>query len=153
VLVAFYAAPTGQKMLKEMPAMMSESMQAASGIIQKTMAKAMQRVDESRSRKASGRKDRRRQDPQAIACHAELTGEHRDSREPRAEDARFKPRNRQLIQDGAGSELRDRFGLYRRDRFDGKFFLLNRLECKFLYCHESSPEFAYSRRSRLAFFM
>jgi hypothetical protein len=75
VLVAFYAAPTGQKMLKEMPAMMSESMQAASGIIQKMMAKAMQRVDESRSRKASGRKDRRRQDPPAIACHAELTGE------------------------------------------------------------------------------
>jgi hypothetical protein len=46
VLVAFYSAPTGQKMLKEMPAMMSESMQAASGIIQKMMAKAMQRIDD-----------------------------------------------------------------------------------------------------------
>jgi len=46
VLVALYSAPTGQKMLKEMPAMMSESMQAASGIIQKMMAKAMQRVDD-----------------------------------------------------------------------------------------------------------
>jgi hypothetical protein len=46
VLVAFYSAPTGQKMLKEMPAMMSESMQAASGIIQKMMAKTMERVND-----------------------------------------------------------------------------------------------------------
>ena len=33
-------------MLKEMPAMMSESMQAASGIIQKMMAKTMERVND-----------------------------------------------------------------------------------------------------------
>src|ERR1700722_5603816 len=45
-LTAFYSAPTGQKMLKEMPAMMSESMQAASGIIQKMMAKTMERVND-----------------------------------------------------------------------------------------------------------
>jgi hypothetical protein len=30
-LVAFYSSPTGEKMVKEMPAIMSESMQAASG--------------------------------------------------------------------------------------------------------------------------
>jgi hypothetical protein len=46
ILIAFYSGPTGQKVLKEMPAIMSESMQAASGIIQKMMAKAMQRVDD-----------------------------------------------------------------------------------------------------------
>jgi uncharacterized protein len=46
VLVAFYSGPTGQKVLKEMPAITSESMQAASGIVQKMVAKAMQRVDD-----------------------------------------------------------------------------------------------------------
>jgi hypothetical protein len=46
ILIAFYSGPTGQKVLKEMPAIMSESMQAASGIIQKMMAKVMQRVDD-----------------------------------------------------------------------------------------------------------
>ena len=34
-IVEFYGSPTGQKMLREMPAMMSESMQAATPIIQK----------------------------------------------------------------------------------------------------------------------
>lgn len=45
-LVAFYSTPTGQKMVKEMPAMTAESMQAASGIMRKLMAKAMQRVQD-----------------------------------------------------------------------------------------------------------
>jgi hypothetical protein len=45
-LTAFYSGPTGQKVLKEMPAIMSESMQASSGILQKMMAKTMQRVDD-----------------------------------------------------------------------------------------------------------
>ena|ERR1700735_212559 len=45
-LVAFYATPTGEKMLKEMPAIMSESMQAASGVMQEMMAKMTQRVDD-----------------------------------------------------------------------------------------------------------
>jgi uncharacterized protein len=43
-LVTFYTSPTGQKVLKEMPAMMADAMQAASPIIQKMMAKAMERV-------------------------------------------------------------------------------------------------------------
>ena len=45
-LVAFYSSPTGEKMVKEMPAIMSESMQAASGILQGIMAKMTQRVDD-----------------------------------------------------------------------------------------------------------
>jgi hypothetical protein len=45
-LVAFYSSPTGEKMLKEMPAIMSESMQAASGVMQEMMVKMTQRVDD-----------------------------------------------------------------------------------------------------------
>jgi len=45
-LVAFYSSPTGEKMLKEMPAIMSESMQAASGVMQDMMAKMTQRVND-----------------------------------------------------------------------------------------------------------
>jgi hypothetical protein len=45
-LVAFYSSPTGEKMVKEMPAIMSESMQAASGILQEMMAKMTQRVND-----------------------------------------------------------------------------------------------------------
>ena len=43
-LVVFYSSPTGQKVLKEMPAMTTEGMQAASGIFQKIMAKAQEQV-------------------------------------------------------------------------------------------------------------
>jgi uncharacterized protein len=43
-LVAFYTSPTGKKVLKEMPAMMTESMQAASGVVQKLMADANERI-------------------------------------------------------------------------------------------------------------
>jgi uncharacterized protein len=45
-LVAFYSSPRGQKILKELPAMTAEAMQAASGVIQKTIAKAMQQVED-----------------------------------------------------------------------------------------------------------
>lgn len=45
-LVAFYASPTGQKMVKEMPEITAESMQASSGIMQKMMAQTMQRVQD-----------------------------------------------------------------------------------------------------------
>jgi uncharacterized protein len=43
-LIAFYSTPTGQKILKEMPAITSEAMQASYGIAQKMMAKVMDRV-------------------------------------------------------------------------------------------------------------
>lgn len=42
---SFYSSPTGQKLLKEMPAMTSESMQAAYGRMQKQMDVMMERVD------------------------------------------------------------------------------------------------------------
>jgi hypothetical protein len=55
-LVTFYSSPTGQKILKDMPGMMTEAMQAASGVIQKLTAKAMDRVQEevAQAQKASG---------------------------------------------------------------------------------------------------
>jgi hypothetical protein len=55
-LVTFYSSPTGQKILKDMPAMSAEAMQAASPIIQKMMVKAMDRVQEevAQAQKASG---------------------------------------------------------------------------------------------------
>ena len=43
-LTAFYSGPTGQKILKEMPAITTEAMQASSGVYQKLMAKAHDRV-------------------------------------------------------------------------------------------------------------
>ncbi|MFZ3214575.1 MAG: DUF2059 domain-containing protein [Candidatus Acidiferrales bacterium] len=43
-LTAFYSTPTGQKILKEMPAMTADAMQAASGILQNMMAKMRERV-------------------------------------------------------------------------------------------------------------
>jgi hypothetical protein len=43
-LIAFYSTPTGQKVLKETPAMTSEAMQTSYGIAQKMMAKVMDRV-------------------------------------------------------------------------------------------------------------
>jgi uncharacterized protein len=42
---AFYASPTGQKMLREMPAMTTESMQAASPRIQAMMERVMDRAE------------------------------------------------------------------------------------------------------------
>jgi uncharacterized protein len=45
-LVAFYSSPRGQKILNEMPAMMSEAMQASSGMMQKVMKDTMQRVQD-----------------------------------------------------------------------------------------------------------
>jgi hypothetical protein len=42
---AFYASPTGQKLLREMPAMTAESMEAAGPHIQGMMEKVMDRVE------------------------------------------------------------------------------------------------------------
>jgi uncharacterized protein len=42
----FYASPTGQKLLREMPAMMSEAMQAANPRIQAMMDKVMDRAEQ-----------------------------------------------------------------------------------------------------------
>jgi hypothetical protein len=43
-LVAFYSSPTGQKFIKELPAIQADAMQAATPIFQKMMTKAMERV-------------------------------------------------------------------------------------------------------------
>jgi uncharacterized protein len=43
-LTAFYSSPTGQKVLKEMPAMTADAMQSAAGVIQKMMAQMQNRL-------------------------------------------------------------------------------------------------------------
>jgi hypothetical protein len=43
-LTAFYSTPWGQRILKELPEVTAESMQASSGIMQKKMGQTMQRV-------------------------------------------------------------------------------------------------------------
>jgi hypothetical protein len=45
-VVAFYSAPTGQKLLKEMPAMLSEEMEAMMPLLQKQMATVTERVQQ-----------------------------------------------------------------------------------------------------------
>jgi len=45
-LVAFYSSPTGQKMLRELPAIMAETMQAMMPSIEKYMETVLQRIDE-----------------------------------------------------------------------------------------------------------
>ena len=45
-LVAFYSGPTGKKMLKDMPAMMGEAMQAMQPVMQKQMESMRQQIDQ-----------------------------------------------------------------------------------------------------------
>lgn len=45
-IVAFYSSPVGQKMLRDMPAMMSDAMEAVNEITQKHMDKLMARMRE-----------------------------------------------------------------------------------------------------------
>ena len=45
-MTTFYSSPTGKKLLREMPAMTAESMQAAYPTMQKHMEKVMARIDE-----------------------------------------------------------------------------------------------------------
>lgn len=45
-IIAFYATPTGQKMIRELPATMAESMQAMQPILQKHMNAMMERVQQ-----------------------------------------------------------------------------------------------------------
>jgi hypothetical protein len=45
-MVAFYSSPAGQRILREQPAMVQESMQVASGIQQKMARTMYQRIDE-----------------------------------------------------------------------------------------------------------
>jgi len=43
-MAAFYSSPTGQKLMKELPAITQEAMQAAFPIMQKQMTLVMERV-------------------------------------------------------------------------------------------------------------
>lgn len=54
-LVTFYSSPAGQRILKELPAIQAEAMQATSGIMQRMMEKAVGRVQEevAQAQKAS----------------------------------------------------------------------------------------------------
>ena len=45
-LVAFYSSATGQKMLREMPAIMGEAMEASMPLVQKYMETMKQRIDQ-----------------------------------------------------------------------------------------------------------
>ena len=45
-MIAFYSAPTGQKLLREMPAMMADSMQAMAPRLQQMMEKMRQRAEQ-----------------------------------------------------------------------------------------------------------
>ena len=57
-LISFYSTPTGQKMLRELPAMTAEGMQAVYPRIQKQMDETMRKVeqmeDEERQKKPQG---------------------------------------------------------------------------------------------------
>jgi len=44
-MVSFYSSPTGQKILKEMPAMTTEGMQAVQPRLRKMMDEAMEKID------------------------------------------------------------------------------------------------------------
>jgi len=44
-MIAFYSTPTGEKILRDMPAIMQESMQAYMPLLRKQMAKMQQRVE------------------------------------------------------------------------------------------------------------
>ncbi len=45
-VIAFYSSPTGQKLLREMPAMLADSMEAMTPIMQKYMEKVQGRIQE-----------------------------------------------------------------------------------------------------------
>jgi len=45
-LVAFYSSPTGQKLLREMPAMMGEAMEAMVPVLRKSMDKVQERTQQ-----------------------------------------------------------------------------------------------------------
>jgi uncharacterized protein len=55
-LVEFYSSPRGQKLLKELPSVTAESMQASQAIVQKMVAKELERVrdDISQAQKSTG---------------------------------------------------------------------------------------------------
>lgn len=64
-MVAFYSTATGQKVLRELPATMAESMQAITPIMQKRMNGMMQRVQQEVAQSVKDSKSKAGQNPQA----------------------------------------------------------------------------------------
>jgi len=62
-LVAFYSSPTGQKMIKEQAAMVSEGMQAAYGVVQKMTGKMMDRAQAEIAQMQKENADPKKQPP------------------------------------------------------------------------------------------
>jgi hypothetical protein len=63
-MVAFYSTPTGQKVLRELPATMAESMQAVTPIMQKRMSGMMERVQQEVAQLVKDSKSKAGQNPQ-----------------------------------------------------------------------------------------
>ena len=63
-IVAFYSAPTGQKMLKEMPAMMSEATQSMMPIIRKQMEAMTERIQQEVAQMLNAPKPKPSEKPQ-----------------------------------------------------------------------------------------
>jgi len=64
-IVVFYSAPTGQKMLKEMPAMMSEATQSMMPIIRKQMEAMTDRIQQEVAQMLNAPKPKPTEKPQA----------------------------------------------------------------------------------------
>ena len=64
-IVAFYSTPTGQKVLRELPATMAEGMQAVTPIIQKRMNGMMERVQQEVAQMVKESKSKAGQSSQA----------------------------------------------------------------------------------------
>ena len=62
-MISFYSSPTGQKLLREMPAIMSEGMQAMYPDIQKHMDAAMQRIEEKARKQQQKKKPAPKTEP------------------------------------------------------------------------------------------
>jgi uncharacterized protein len=65
-LVAFYTAPTGQKILKEMPEVTAEAMQASSGIVRKMMSDAQERLQSEIAQARKENDGSQKKEPQAV---------------------------------------------------------------------------------------
>ena len=53
-LIAFYSAPTGQKLLQELPSVMAESMESMMPIMRKSVDRMTQSVEEEIAQNAKG---------------------------------------------------------------------------------------------------
>lgn len=62
-MISFYSSSTGQKLLREMPAIMSEGMQAMYPDIQKHMDAAMQRIEEKARQQQQRKKPAAKPEP------------------------------------------------------------------------------------------